>query len=184
ESDRGILRLPRRHAHGRAAELDHVPLATGIRADAGLAVEGESNSVLEGSGEIRARAWYTSAGVRDAPELCGVQSAHADEIARGSGRRNRGELRFEPSVLAGMRSSGGHSFSGKRESDFSCAHEGHGAVPGECREVWGTEFRVGKSRIAGGFRDVSSGGLRTQRELVEIGGEGLYGHRLRRDTEH
>src|SRR5271167_4865650 len=66
-----------------------------------------------------------------------VYNPNADEIARSGGRRDRRELRLEPSVLARVRSGGSDSLPGKTCSDFPRAHEGHRVFPGERGEVRG-----------------------------------------------
>ena len=55
ECDCGFLRLPRRQSHGHHAQLGHLPLAARVRADARLAVEGKSDSILEAGGQVRPR---------------------------------------------------------------------------------------------------------------------------------
>ena len=61
-----IFGMPGRHADRFAAQLDYLPLAARVRADAGLAVERKGDSVLERGGEIRARSRSSPDRARDA----------------------------------------------------------------------------------------------------------------------
>ena len=74
EGDRRFFWLPRRQSDRHYAQLGDLPLASGVRQDARLAVEGEGHSVLEGGGQVRPRAWNPQDCPGDAPEFCGLQS--------------------------------------------------------------------------------------------------------------
>ena len=63
-----VKRMPWRYSYEFAAQLDHVPLATEYAEIPVLAMAGEAHSLLEGSGEVRARAWNSPACARDAPK--------------------------------------------------------------------------------------------------------------------
>jgi sugar phosphate isomerase/epimerase len=54
----------------------------------------------------------------------------------------------------------------------------HKAISGQRGEIWRAEFRVAVGGFAAGFRNISRGRLWTQRQLVEVGGESVHGHRL------
>src|SRR5579872_1571334 len=82
-----IVGFSGRQAHRHHAQLGDVSLASGVRADSRLAVEGEGYPLLEGSGEVRPGAWNSQTGLRNAPRLLRLQSqdSHAAEGSRGRG---------------------------------------------------------------------------------------------------
>src|SRR5579862_8917734 len=126
--DRRFFRLSRRQSHRHHAQLGDVSLASGVRADSRLAVEGEGYPLLEGSGEVRPRAWNSQTGLRNAPRLLRLQSQDSHAVAGGRGRGNWRQLRPEPPILAGMRSGRGDPLSGQAGSHLSRPYERHGAV--------------------------------------------------------
>ncbi len=71
-------------------------------------------------------------------------------------------------------------FLGKQGAIFHAHMKDTVLFPGERRQVWGIELRVRYRGSSASVRDVSRGGLRPWRELMEVDREGVHGYGVRR----
>ena len=127
----------------QAPELDHHTVAAGIPRGARLAMGAESDSLLEGCGEVRRRP-RRHGSARGASGISGLQRGHHAEAARRHRPGHRHQFRSEPLVLAGGGHSGGDPRAGRLH--FPRARQGPCLRPTERRR----QRRAGRRKAIGG----------------------------------